>query len=58
MQAEVDVKCMKTKFGDHGLYSFRDIATSKIWQNFPLGSLTVHAGQQIELAQKIPASRD
>ena len=58
MQVEVDVKCMQTKYGDHGLSSFRDIATFKIWQNFPLGPLTVDAGQKIELAQKIPASRD
>ena len=34
MQVEVDVKCMHTKFGGHGLSSFGDITTFQIWTNF------------------------
>ena len=27
MQIEVDLKCMQTNFGGHGLFGFRDFAT-------------------------------
>ena len=27
MQVEVDVKCMQTNFGGHGLFGFRDLAS-------------------------------
>ena len=29
MQVEIDVKCMHTNFGGHGLFGFGDIATFK-----------------------------
>ena len=29
MQVGVDIKCMQTNFGGHGLFGFRDIATFK-----------------------------
>ena len=35
MQVEVDMKCMKTNFGGFGFSGFGDIATFKIWPNFP-----------------------
>ena len=44
MQVEIDVKCMHTKFGGHGLSSFGDLAPfcfSSKQPNFPYGSLTV-----------------
>ena len=34
MQVGVDVKCMHTNFGRHGLSNFRDIATFKFGQYF------------------------
>ena len=41
MQVEVDVKCMHTNFGGHDLFGFRDLATFKIWPNFPFISLSL-----------------
>ena len=35
MQVEVDVKCMQTNFGGHGLSGFRDFACRQKWPNFP-----------------------
>ena len=61
MQVEVDVKCMQTNFGGHGLFSFRDLASFCLpskQPKLPFGPWTiVHGGQKIELAQKIHASR-
>ena len=37
MQVGIDVKCMHTDFGGHGLSSFRDIATFKNGQISLLG---------------------
>ena len=60
MQVEVDVKCMETNFGGHGLSSFGDFArfsfafkTAKI----ALQTIIVHGSQRIESAQKVHASR-
>ena len=48
MQVGIDVKCMHTDFGGHGLSGFGDF-----FQNLPFGPLAiVHEGQKIELAQK------
>ena len=60
MQVDIDEVYMSTKFGGHGLFGFRDIATFLIWPNFPFGpwAIIVHGDQKIELAQKIHASRD
>ena len=33
MQVEVDVKCMQTNFGGHGLSGFRDFFSEKIESN-------------------------
>ena len=61
MQVEVDVKCMETNFGGHGISGFGDFApfqTPSKRPKFPFGPWTiVHGGQKIELAQKIHASR-
>ena len=61
MQVEVNVKCMETNFGGHGLSIFGDFAPfcfpSK-QPKFPFRAWTiVHGGQKIESAQKIHASR-
>ena len=37
MQVGIDIKCMHTSFGGHGLSSFRDIATFKNGQISLLG---------------------
>ena len=61
MQVEVDVKCMKTKFGGCGFSSFGDFGPLSLALKrlkFPFGPWTiVHGGQKIESAQKIRASR-
>ena len=51
MRVEVDIKCMQTNLGGHGLSDFRDIATFQTRPNFPFKLWT------IELAQNIHASR-
>ena len=38
MQVGIDVKCMHTDFGGHGLTGFGDIATFQKWPNFPFGA--------------------
>ena len=61
MQIGIDVKCMHTNFGGHGLSGFRDIATFKNGQISPsdhgLYSMVIKKFNQSELAQKIHASR-
>ena len=61
MQVEVDVKCMQTNFGGHGLSGFGVMAPFIFLQkrpNFPFGPWTiVHGAQKIELAQKIHACK-
>ena len=61
MQVEVDVKCMQTNFGGHGLFGFGVMApfylpskTAKIsFQTMDYSPW----GQKMELARKIHASR-
>ena len=43
MQVGIDIKCMHTSFGGHGLSGFRDIATFK---NFPFGAWTIVHGHR------------
>ena len=50
MQVEVDVKCIHTNFGGCGLSGFGD--------KISLWSIKVEKFNQLELAQKIHASRD
>ena len=50
MQVGIDVKCMHTNFGGRGLSGFRD--------KISLWSIVVENFNQLELAQKIYASRD
>ena len=62
MQVEVDMKCMETNFGGHGISGFRDFAPfSNTFKAAKISLRTmdyiVHGGQKIELAQKIHASR-
>ena len=61
MQVEVDVKCMQTNFGGHGLFGFRDLASFCLPSKTAKISLRTMdyspCGQKIELAQKIHASR-
>ena len=61
MQVEVDVKCMQSNFGGHGLFSFGDFAPFSFAfkkSKFPFGPWAiVHGDQKIESAQKIHASR-
>ena len=57
MQVEVNVKCMETNFGGHGLSSFGDFTPFfpfKNGQNFPSDHelYIVHGGQIIESAQQ------
>ena len=60
MQVGIDVKCMYTNFGGHGLSGFRDIATFKKGQNFPFRawSMVIEKFNRSESAQKNHASRD
>ena len=62
MQVEIDVKCMQTNFDGHDLYGFEVMAPFYMpskQSKFPFEPWTiVHAGQKIESAQKIYASRD
>ena len=53
MQVGIDVTCMHTNFGGHGLLGFGDIATFKNGQFSRLD----HGHQKIESAQKIYGSR-
>ena len=61
MQVEVDLKRMQINFGGHDLFSFGVMAPFRLpqkWPKFPFGPWAiVHGGQEIELAQKIHASR-
>ena len=61
MQVGIDVKCMHTDFGGHGLSGFRDIATFKNGQISLLGhglkSMVIKNFNQSESVQKIHASR-
>ena len=61
MQVEVDLKCMETNFGGHGLFGIGVMAPFSYLQKrqkFPFEPWTiVHGGQKIELAQKIHTSR-
>ena len=61
MQVEIDVKCMETKFDEHGFSGFGDFAPFVCLQKrlkFPFGPWTiVHGGQKIESAPKIHAIR-
>ena len=61
MQVEVDVKCMQTKFGEHSLSSFGDLAPYSLPSKTAKVSLQTMdyspLGSKIELAQKIHASR-
>ena len=54
MQVEVDVKCMQTNFGGHGISGFGDFAPFSFASkrpNFPFRPWTiVHGGQKIESA--------
>ena len=44
MQVEVDVTCMQTSFGGHGLSGFGDMATYQKRPNFPFGAWTIVHG--------------
>ena len=46
MQVGIDVKCMHTDFGGHGLSGFRDIATFKISQISLVGAWTIVHGHR------------
>ena len=46
MQVGIDVTCMHTNFGGHGLFAFRDSITSQKWPNFPFGAWTIVHGHQ------------
>ena len=46
MQVGIDVKCMHTSFGGHGLSGFRDIATFQKRPNFPFKAWTIVHGHQ------------
>ena len=50
MQVEVDVKCMYTNFGGHGLSSFGDIFNHLIEPilNFPFQTMGIHGDQKIQ----------
>ena len=59
MQVGIDVTCMYTHFGGHGLSGFGDMATFQKWPNFPFGpSMVIEKFNQSESAQKIYASRN
>ena len=66
MQAGVDVTCMHTDFGGHGLSSFGDMATFQKRPNFPFGvwaifimkKRVIQKFNRLESAQKIHAIRD
>ena len=48
MQVGIDVKCMHTNFGVHGLFRFGDMATLQKRQNFPFGAWAiVHSHRKI-----------
>ena len=50
MQVGINVMCMYTSFGGHGLSGFGDMATFQKRPNFPFGTWTiVHGHQKIEL---------
>ena len=49
MQVGIDVKCMHTDFGGHGLFGFRD--------KISLLSIKVEKLNRLESAQKIHATR-
>ena len=59
MQVEVDVKCMETNFGGHGISGFLDFAPfSNTFKTAKTSNQTMdYGGQKMELAQKIHASR-
>ena len=46
MQIRIDVKCMHTDFGGRDPSSFRDMATSQKWPNFPFGAWTIVHGHR------------
>ena len=54
MQVRIDVTCMHTNFGGHGLFAFGDNITSQKRPNFPM---VIKKFNRLELAQKIHASR-
>ena len=61
MQVGIDVTCMQTNFGGHGLFGFGDIATFKT-AKFPFlpmdyKSMVIKKFNGSKLAQKIHASR-
>ena len=41
MQVRVDIKCMQTRFGGRGSFSFGNMATFQKWPNFPFGAWTI-----------------
>ena len=61
MHVEVNVTCMYTSFGGHGLSGFGDMATFQKRPNFPFGawtSMVMEKFNRSESARKIHASRD
>ena len=46
MQVGVDVTCMYTSFGGHGLSVFGDMATFQKWPNFTFGAWTIVHGHR------------
>ena len=61
MPVGIDVKCMHTDFGGHGLSGFRDIATFKNGQISLSGhglSMVIEKFNRSESAQKNHANRD
>ena len=46
MQVGIDVTCMYTSFGGHGLSSFGDMATFQKRPNFPFEAWTIVHGHQ------------
>ena len=44
MQVGIDIKCMHTVFGGHGLVGFGDMATLQKRQNFPFEAWTIVHG--------------
>ena len=57
MQVEVDVKCMQTNFGGHGLFGFGVMAPFCLPSKMAKISLRIKKCNRLELAQKIHASR-
>ena len=62
MQVEVDVKCMETNFGGHGVFGFGDFAPFS--NTFEMAKISLQTmdyspwGSKNRIGSKIHASRD